>query len=92
MERCEQAFRTGSEDIPVPGLNFQLRGACNQALWSALARVGLSFQTYELTHGLLRVLQTPDSERRWLAGEDILADVQVDEVSLATASDPQVRF
>ncbi len=92
VEKCEQAFRTGSDDIPVPVANFQLRGACNQALWSALARVGLPFQSYELTHGLLRVLQTPDAERRWLAGEDVLAGVQVDDVSLIAAEDPKVRL
>jgi Fe-S-cluster containining protein len=94
LEKCEQAFRTGSDDIPIPGLDSQLRlrGACNQALWSALARVGLPSQCYELTHGLLRVLETPDAERRWLAGEDVMPGVQVDEMSAAGGSDPEVRF
>lgn len=92
VEKCEQAFRTGSDDIPMPAMNMQLRGACNQALASALARVGLPSQGYELTGGLLRVLQTPDAERRWLAGENILAGVQVDEASLAHGDDPQVRL
>jgi hypothetical protein len=92
LEKCEQAFRTGSDDIPIPGLNLPLRGACNQALWSALTRVGLPSQCYELTHGLLRVLEMPDAEHRWLTGEDVMAGVQVDEISVAGGSDPQVRF
>lgn len=92
MEKCEAAFRTGSDDIPMPAQNMPLRAACNQALASALARVDLPSQAYELTAGLLRVLQTPDAERRWLAGEDIFAGVQADEASLAYGNDPRVRL
>ena len=41
MQRCEQAFETGSEDIPTPAIHAFLRRACRQALWSGLAAKGL---------------------------------------------------
>ena len=65
------AFQTGSEDIPVPGINMELRRNCNQALWSALSFAGFPFAGYELNHGLRVALETPDAEPRWLAGEDL---------------------
>lgn len=91
-DKCAAAFESGSADIPVPGHNMQLRGACNQALWSALGQAKLPHLAYELTHGLLVALTTEDAERRWLNGEDVFAAVQPDEMALSGAKDPQVQL
>jgi hypothetical protein len=83
MQRCEQAFETGSEDIPTPAIHAFLRRACRQALWSGLAAKGLSCIGYELNQALLIALEHPDAEARWLAGEDIFAGIDADEVTSA---------
>lgn len=44
-------------------------------LLAALALVGLDARTYELSAALSRVLGLEDAERKWLAGEDIMAGI-----------------
>lgn len=44
-------------------------------LSAALAICGLDGRTYELSSALVRVLELDDAERRWLAGEDIMAGI-----------------
>ncbi len=92
LPKCEMAFQTGSEDIPIPGINMELRRNCNQALWSALSFAGFPFAGYELNRGLLTALETPDAERRWLAGEDIFAGVATDDMAELAASNPQAKL
>jgi Fe-S-cluster containining protein len=91
LPKCEEAFRTGGVDIPTPAINGVLRRACNQALWSGLAAVGLPFTLYELNHALLVALENPDAEQRWLRGEDVFAGVTSDDAG-AAVSDPNVQL
>jgi Fe-S-cluster containining protein len=90
-EKCEHAFAFGGEDIPVPKFNMSLRSASKQALWSALAYAGLPIKSYELAHGLIVALETPDAEQRWLAGEDVFAGVGGDETQ-SFADTPDVKL
>ena len=92
LPKCESAFQTGSEDIPVPGVNMELRRNCNQALWSALSFAGFPFAGYELNHGLRVALETPDAEPRWLAGEDIFAAVATDDMADVMATSPEAKL
>lgn len=93
LEKCEETFRLGGEDIPVPAINMALRTACNQALWGAIAYAGLSFRTYDLVQGVLVVLTTPDAEPRWLAGEDVFASLEIDETSrMSDSPEARTRF
>jgi Fe-S-cluster containining protein len=92
LPKCEIAFQTGSEDIPVPSINMEFRRNCNQALWSALSILGLPITAYELNQGLLTALETPDAEQRWLAGEDIFAGVTTDDVAELAGTNPQAKL
>jgi len=47
----------------------------------ALSAVGLSADSYELNHGVLVALETPDAEARWLKGEDVFAQVSCDRLN-----------
>jgi Fe-S-cluster containining protein len=91
LAACERAFETASEDIPTPAVHAFLRRACRQALWSALAAVGLPSLGYELNQALLIALERADVEARWLAGEEVFSGVAADEVTLALG-DPAVRL
>jgi Fe-S-cluster containining protein len=92
LSKCETAFQTGGDDIPIPSINMEMRRNCKQALRSALTFVGLPLASYELNRGLLTALETPDAERRWLAGEDVFAGVTTDETVDVAAADPQARL
>ena len=91
LPKCEEAFTTGGEDIPTPAINTLLRKACNQALWSGLAAVGLPFTLYELNQALLAALENSDAEQRWLKGDDVFAGVTADDAA-AAVSDPNVQL
>lgn len=91
LQKCEQAFVTGAEDIPTPAISGFLRRGCHQALWSGLAAMGLPFLGYELNEALLVALENHDAEARWLAGEDVFAAVTADDVTVALG-DPKVRL
>ena len=67
------------------------KGACRQALWSGLAAKGLSCIGYELNQALRIALEHPDAEPRWLAGEDVFAGIDADEVTGALG-EPNVRL
>jgi hypothetical protein len=45
------------------------------ALHAALAQLAFDNSSYEFNAAVVRVLNTPDAEQRWLAGEDIFAGV-----------------
>jgi Fe-S-cluster containining protein len=48
---------------------------CRLPLLAALTAVGLPTHAYELSAAITRALQTPDAETRWLAGEDVFANI-----------------
>lgn len=55
-----------------------LRGLVDFGFMAGIEINGLGSKSYELNHALRVALQTPDGEQRWLGGEDIFKDVQVD--------------
>jgi Fe-S-cluster containining protein len=73
---CARSHRglTG-EQVPSPAAYTGSRVAYATALHAALSHAGLDTAAYEFNAALVRVLDTPDAERRWLAGEDIFAGV-----------------
>lgn len=83
---CARAFGENSgEELPAPRNGFLLRSAYQASLRAALTLAGLPPVAYELNAGLRRVLETPDAETRWLAGEDVFAGI-------APESAPTPRF
>jgi hypothetical protein len=80
---CERVFRgAGGAKIPVDSGWFTVSGAHNLALRLATRDVGLAPQRYELHDALVRALELPDAERRWLSGEDVFAGCRLDATSL----------
>ena len=59
--------------MPVPFTN--IRTFCHMLMMAALRLAGRSIATYEMNAAVGRVLETPDGEARWLAGEDIFEDL-----------------
>lgn len=78
LAACERSWAGHRVDIPVPNVNLRLRGSFDLAIRAALRESGLDERPVELNHGLLVAIETPDAERRWLAGEDIFAAVAGD--------------
>jgi hypothetical protein len=72
-----QCFRTfvekREEGISVPRAYVRLGDGLAVALRAAIRSLGLSDDRYELTAALATVLSDPNSEQRWLAGEDVFA-------------------
>lgn len=56
-----------------------IRGLVDFGFMAALRVCGLPQRAYELNHAVLVALEEPDSERRWLDGEDIFHDVMRDD-------------
>lgn len=77
---CELGYARPAEPVPIPTPRVAMasRRLLAHSLRAALRGRGMDGRSYELLAGLERVLSTPDAEARWLAGEDILADVQSD--------------
>ncbi len=73
---CARSYRKlTKEGIPTPALYLRSRATYAMALYAALAQSSLDSVSYEFNAAMVRVLDTPDAERRWLAGEDIFAGV-----------------
>ncbi len=73
---CARSHRNlTNERIPSPAPYNGSRAAYATALHAALAQLAFDNSSYEFNAALVRVLDTPDAERRWLAGEDIFAGV-----------------
>lgn len=89
---CARSFRNlTDEHIPVPVTYMVSRAAYGAALYAALAQSGLATGSYEYNAAVTRFLDTPDAERRWLAGEDIFAGVNTDPTMSAQFAE-QVRY
>lgn len=67
-----------ADDIPVPELYRESRGAIDHAVWAALKHHGYSKISYEISQAIRVALEDPDSEKRWLDGEDVFKDVRID--------------
>ena len=73
---CARSHRNlTNERIPSPATYIGSRTAYATALYAALSQLALPNSSYEFNAALVRVLDTPDAEHRWLAGEDIFAGV-----------------
>jgi Fe-S-cluster containining protein len=64
-------------DIMVSKVYLDHARNCRLPLLAALKATGLPDHVYELSAAITCVLQTPDAERRWLAGDDIFAGIAV---------------
>jgi uncharacterized membrane protein len=82
---CERAFHSpdGKARIPVDAALFRWGGAHNLALRLACRDAGLEDVRYELHDALVTVLDHPEAETRWLAGEDPFAACRRDRTSEA---------
>ncbi|HEY9193603.1 MAG TPA: YkgJ family cysteine cluster protein, partial [Methyloversatilis sp.] len=58
-----------------------VRSLVQNAMQSALRDAGYAWASYELNHALRLALADPGTDAAWLAGEDVFADAQVDEIS-----------
>jgi Fe-S-cluster containining protein len=85
VEMCRRGFNGEAVQIDTPAVWTSLRNAHKQAMWGALAASKLPAEYYEFHHALRIALEIPDAESRWLAGEDIFADVAREIVSDPTA-------
>lgn len=75
-EACARSNRQmTNEAVPSPTGYIGSRAAYATALYAALSELALPNNSYEFNAALVRVFDTPDAERRWLAGEDIFSGV-----------------
>ena len=83
LESCLRIFQQGGrEPFPSPASLGGLRSYVVMILRAALRLAELPHQNFELTHALTIALTVPDSEARWLAGENIFAGVAMDQMEL----------
>ena len=81
LETCRRVYAENHDDhIPVPPVFSALRFVVQMALAAALVRSGLATAAYELSAAVARALESPDLERRWLAGEDVFAGLPRDPI------------
>lgn len=89
IDACIAGARGEGQEIPTPAHIQQLRGGYEQALSAVLYHWRLPTAHYELTHGILVALKQPDAEERWFDGEDVFADVAVDQAD--ETMDPEIK-
>lgn len=70
---CRTAFESGRGDLPYVPAAANAGLVLRSLLLSAAASLGMRADTYELSSALVVAASQPDGERRWLAGEDVLA-------------------
>jgi len=87
-EACEGAIRQGATiEVPFAVPPQQARSTVLTIFRAALRAKGLPIVSYELNAGVVRALEALDAERRWLAGDDVFAGVQIDSASLSMRAD-----
>ena len=75
-EVCNRIYMEGKKEIPLTPIEYNsVTTATAAALSAALRLVGLKDRAIDWNGALAAALATPDSEERWLAGEDIFAEV-----------------
>jgi Fe-S-cluster containining protein len=75
-DEYEGALGAG-DGIEVSSAHLAHAGNAYAALLGAMQGAGYRIVAYELSEAVSVALATPDAEQRWLAGEDVLAGVQV---------------
>lgn len=76
--RLASADKNGP-DITQPQFAIAYRSVVDQSIWALLYERKLPFYSYELGEAVMRVLDDPGAEQRWFSGEDVFADIPVDE-------------
>jgi Fe-S-cluster containining protein len=77
LDACRATFEHDAPpQIPQPVEHSAVLYACRLMLNAALRLAGLKAESYELNGAVTRALDAPDTERRWLAGEDVLAGTE----------------
>lgn len=78
-EICARTYHNiTNEGVPTPAIYLTSRAAYGIAMAAGLRHAGLAYHGYELNAALLRALETDGSEKRWLSGEDVFADIRRD--------------
>jgi hypothetical protein len=78
LDACIATFVHGAEpQIPTPANRLDILYACRMVLYAAMRLRKLKAEAYEMNAAVLAALAYEDAEVRWLAGEDIFADVPV---------------
>jgi hypothetical protein len=74
VKRCEAVHAGIGQDVPQPTAANMLTNVVSHTRSYALEDAGAPRQSLELTAALLAAWAEPDAERRWLAGETVLAE------------------
>ena len=78
VNACIATFVHGAEpNIPQPANRIDILYVCRMILYAALRLRRLKADAYELNAAVIAALAFDDGEARWLAGEDIFADVPI---------------
>ena len=73
LEGCRTAFEKRTGELPFVPAAANAGLIVRSLLLSAVASLGLNAEIHELSSALAVALGEPEAERRWLAGEDVLA-------------------
>ncbi len=74
-EACRLALEEGTGEVPIIGAAMQKGEMARTLLLAAVNAAGLSDRGIELTAGVMAVIDKPDAEARWLAGENVFEGV-----------------
>lgn len=71
LEPCERAYghSQSTDQVPVDAYAFVMGNAVLNGLSDSATHIGLDGGSYDLTHALVQVLDTPDVVQRWHNGE-----------------------
>jgi len=76
---CEAAARGEEVGAPISAAHKTVRALVQGALQAALRDGGLDWGASDFLVGLDRALRDPDAEARWLRGEEVFADLRLDD-------------
>jgi hypothetical protein len=76
---CAAAARGEDTEVPVSAAHRTVRVLVQGALQAALHDAGLPWGAYEFLAALDRALKDPECETRWRQGEDVFADLRLDD-------------
>ena len=81
-----------NEDVPTPMMYLVGRSAYAMVMAAGLRHAGLPHRGYEFNGALSRALETDQAEQRWLAGDDIFADVHRDPEDVFSNPQAQILY
>ena len=77
LDACIATFRHNAPpQIPQPVEHSAVLYACRLALMAAIRLADLPAKSYEMNGAVTLALNDPESEQRWLAGEDVLGGTE----------------